>query len=129
MKKSTAYFTQDCVFIKAAYHNPKEHRHFAPHLLLGLESPLELSVMGKKMETEGIVIGSNVLHTILSNSPALVVFAHELTDVSAGMKEKFLKDRKFCVLTAADAEKLRCCWDWDEKEERPGDGRTPESYA
>lgn len=129
MEKSEAYFTQFCVFIKAAYHNPKEHRHFAPRLLLGLEGPLELSVAGRKLEAEGVVIGSNVLHTVLSGSPALVVFAHELTDVSVGMKEKFLSGRRFCALTAADAEKLRCCWNRGKEEEKPGGGQEQAAAA
>ena len=41
---------QDCYYIRAAYQNPRPHRHFAAHVLIGLDGPFITEIDGKHMQ-------------------------------------------------------------------------------
>ena len=104
------YYAQDCVYIVAAYGNPEKHRHFASHLLIGLNGSLEVMVGDERIKNAGIVTGSNVPHRILSGGSTLVIFVPELTAFSDLIKRKFLTEREFGVLADEEAEEIRRCW-------------------
>ncbi|HJB51583.1 MAG TPA: hypothetical protein H9772_00705 [Candidatus Oscillibacter pullicola] len=70
---------------------PAEPRHFAAHLAFALERPFTALADGVSVEAEGIAIGSDVPHTILSEAPALVVFIDELTPLSRCVKHTLLR--------------------------------------
>ena len=69
---------QDCYYIRAAYQNPRPHRHFAAHVLIGLDGPFITEIDGKHMQATGIAIASNVVHTVRTDADLLVIFIDEL---------------------------------------------------
>ena len=101
---------RDCYYIQASYPAPAEHRHFAAHLVFALERPFTALVDGAPVETAGIVIGSDIPHTILSETPALVVFIDELTPMSRCVKHTLLQGAPWRMLDTAVSAKVGNRW-------------------
>lgn len=70
---------------------PAEHRHFAAHLVFDLERPFTALADDVSVEAEGIAIGSDVPHTILSEAPVFAVFIDELMPLSRCVKHALLR--------------------------------------
>ena len=101
---------RDCYYIQASYPAPAEHRHFAAHLVFALGRPFTALVDGAPVETAGIVIGSDIPHTILSETPALVVFIDELTPMSRCVKHTLLQGAPWRMLDTAVSAKVGNRW-------------------
>lgn len=82
---------QDCYYIRAAYQNPHPHRHFAAHVLIGLDGPFITEIDGKHMQATGIAIASNVVHTVRTDADLLVIFIDELTPMARFVKYVLLQ--------------------------------------
>ena len=82
---------QDCYYIRAAYQNPRPHRHFAAHVLIGLDGPFITEIDGKHMQATGIAIASNVVHTVRTDADLLVIFIDELTPMARFVKYVLLQ--------------------------------------
>lgn len=110
MKESFIFRVRDCHYIQASYPAPAEHRHFAAHLVFALGRPFTALVDGASVETAGIVIGSDVPHTILSEAPALVVFIDELTPMSRCVKYTLLRGAPWRTLDTSVSSKIGERW-------------------
>lgn len=82
---------QDCYYIRAAYQNPRPHRHFAAHVLIGLDGPFITEIDGKHMQATGIAIASNVVHTVRTDADLLVIFIDELIPMARFVKYVLLQ--------------------------------------
>lgn len=75
------YVSRDHIMMKSDYDDPTMHAHFAAHLLLGLEEPLEVVLPDRRFSCRGVRIPSMVPHTVRSFGKPLLVFLFESTGV------------------------------------------------
>ncbi|AVQ45375.1 helix-turn-helix domain-containing protein [Clostridium botulinum] len=101
----------DHVLLLADYNDPEKHKHWAKHLLISLKGNFNCLIEGEKISCEGIMISSNVFHTIESNGEDLLVYIFdETTDISKEIEEIYLKNRDYYILKSDIVEKIRTIW-------------------
>lgn len=100
----------DHIFLIADYRDPQIHRHWAKHIFISLNGQINCIIEGQKVECEGIMLSSNVFHTIESQGKVLVYLFDETTDVAKKMEEVHLKKSKYKVINLSDVEKIKKIW-------------------
>ncbi|WP_243150447.1 ribonuclease BN [Clostridium sporogenes] len=101
----------DHVLLLADYNDPEKHKHWAKHLLISLKGNFNCLIEGEKISCEGIMISSNVFHTIESNGEDLLVYIFdETTDISKEIEETYLKNRDYYILKSDIVEKIKTIW-------------------
>lgn len=88
----------DYLYFKASYRTPDLHSHFAKHIIMADSGELDCIVDGEKFCCKGLMIQSNVPHTVSSLSGSLMIFLMDETCARAKlMDEKYLGDRPYFV--------------------------------
>jgi len=94
-----AFWSFDHLLISKSYNNPLPHRHFAKHLIFGVNGYFECVVEGASVYCNGVCIDSNIEHTVNHDGCELLVFLFEGTsNLAAELDEKFLKGKAFCLI-------------------------------
>lgn len=77
------YLSSYHALIESGYDDPKPHIHQAAHIIVALEKEIICKADGEEYSCRGIVIPSNVMHTIVSNGTPVIVFLLEETTITA----------------------------------------------
>ncbi|QUH30784.1 helix-turn-helix domain-containing protein [Vallitalea guaymasensis] len=78
---------------------PNKHKHFAKHLIYGVDGNLECAIGDKKVICRGICIESNVLHTVLTqNTKRIILLIDETSEIARSISYKFLKGQKYKII-------------------------------
>ncbi len=98
----------DHIFFRANYRTPDLHRHFAKHILLAEQGVLQCMVAGESFQCAGVMIQSNVLHTVRADSgPVLVFLMEETCDRAKKMDENYIGSNPYVVLDSTLVEQIR----------------------
>ncbi|KEI01230.1 hypothetical protein [Clostridium botulinum] len=101
----------DHVLLLDDYKDPDKHKHWAKHLLISLNGQIECFVEDKSINCEGIMISSNIVHTVKSNrNDVLVYLFDETTDIAKDMEEKYLKYDNYYILSSVIVQKIKKIW-------------------
>lgn len=78
---------------------PNKHKHFAKHLIFGVDGNLECAIGDKKVICRGICIESNVLHTVLTqNTKRIILLIDETSEIACSISYKFLRGQKYKII-------------------------------
>ena len=106
------YFGIDHILSVADFNQPDIHKHWAKHIAIGLDHSIEIIVKNEKIVCEGIIINSNVMHTIYCNSQRHFVFSFEdASNIAREIKKKYLLKSDYCLLDHTLIESLRQIFD------------------
>lgn len=96
---SDIHYFKDHMLIFADYKTPDKHRHFAKHLILGLDSEMECTVENKGIICRGICIQSNALHTVSTKKvKTLVLLIDEKSETSSLLNQLYLQGKQYKIL-------------------------------
>lgn len=102
------YFGIDHILSVADFNQPDLHKHWAKHIAIGLDNPIEVIVGNKKIVSDGIIINSNVMHTICCNSQRHFVYSFkEDSNVAREIEKKYLLKSDYCLLDNTIIESVR----------------------
>ncbi|KOR24035.1 AraC family transcriptional regulator [Clostridium sp. L74] len=123
------FYAVDHVLLLNGYDDPEKHKHWAKHLLISLNGKFNCLIGDKKMSCEGIMISSNVFHTIESNGKYILVYIFdETTDISKEMEKTYLKSRDHYILKSDTVEEIKIIWN-DSIMKRSDFKRIKENYT
>lgn len=75
------------------------HKHFAKHIIFALDGILKCKVNNDEFECRGVVIQSDVLHTVDNDKPPMLVYLIDETCNRAKMlDEMYLKNNPYVVI-------------------------------
>ena len=110
----TEFCISDHVLMYAAYPPPEEHAHLALHLIVAPTGIVRCRVNGAAAEGTAILIASDVPHTAENPEGPLLIFLFDETGADAeSLKQRFLRDRDYCILDEVLALKLRNAYSGD----------------
>ena len=93
-------FSFDHIFFNATYRTPDVHSHFAKHIIFARQGELECFVDGNKFNCRGVVIQSNVSHTVNVQSTLMTVYLFDETcNRSKQIDDIYLHGKKYAVIT------------------------------
>lgn len=91
-------FSDDHIHYIAKYQTPKEHRHFAKHLLLAIDGDLHCTINGETVVGRGICIASNANHTAAADAGKLLVVLIEESSAFSARLDALLQGAAFSIL-------------------------------
>lgn len=93
------HYSFDHVSFEANYRTPNMHRHFAKHIIFALDGTLKCNVNDDEFECRGVIIQSDVLHTVdIDKPPMLVYLIDETCNRAKMLDEMFLQNNSYAVL-------------------------------
>lgn len=102
------YFGIDHILSVADFNQPDLHKHWAKHIAIVLDNSIEFIVGNKKIVSGGIIINSNVMHTICCNSQRYFVFSfEEASNIAREIEKKYLLKSDYCLLDHTVIESVR----------------------
>lgn len=105
------FWAMDHVLLLADYNDPEKHKHWAKHLLISLSGKINCFIEDEQVICEGIMISSNVSHTIESNeNDVLVYLFDETTDIAKEIEEKYLNNMPYYTLNLATVQEIKTIW-------------------
>ncbi|NEZ46154.1 helix-turn-helix domain-containing protein [Clostridium niameyense] len=105
------FYSMDHILFLNGYNDPKKHRHWSKHLLISLDGEIQCFIENQKICCTGIMISSNVYHTIDSNQKQVLVYLFdETTDISKEMDLKYLNNSPYYIITKDTVEKIKTIW-------------------
>lgn len=100
----------DHVLLVDDYNDPQKHTHWAKHILISLIGKMNCIIEDEEFECYGIIISSNVFHTIKSQGQVLVYLFDETTDISKKIEEKYLNNFLYKFIQMSDVQKIKRTW-------------------
>ncbi|GMQ59933.1 helix-turn-helix transcriptional regulator [Vallitalea sediminicola] len=99
MKKiSSIHYLKDHILLFAEK-TPNKHKHFAKHLIFGVDGNLECAIGDKKVICKGICIESNIVHTVLTqNTKRIILLIDETSEIARSISYKFLKGQEYQII-------------------------------
>lgn len=95
-------YSYDYICFKASYRTPDMHQHFAKHILIADDGELECDVDGEQFKCKGLIIQSNIPHTVHSGKTPITVFLIDETCAKAKIIDiKYLKKKSYYILDEA----------------------------
>lgn len=104
------FCAMDHILLYADYSDPQIHRHWAKHIFISLNGQMNYIIGDQKVECEGIMLSSNVYHTIENQGKVLVYFIHETTDLAKKIEETYLKNHKYKIINISEVQHIRKIW-------------------
>ena len=105
-------FEYDHILIRSEYKTPEMHSHLAAHLIAGLNGPVRYDIGGTVSEAEGIMIASDVRHTVFAGTGELLLYLFDTTSRFAEELERlYLRGREYAVIDSGYVEKVRSIWE------------------
>lgn len=93
------YSGTDHILTVAESSQPELHKHFFKHILISYGAPLTFVVEGQTIVTQGIIINSNILHTVLCEREKHLNFLFEETSfLSEQIDDIYLKGQAYACL-------------------------------
>lgn len=93
------YIGTDHILTVAESSQPELHKHFFKHIVISYGVPLTFIIEGERIITQGIIINSNVSHTISCENEKHLNFLFEETSfLSQQIDELFLKGQSYACL-------------------------------
>ena len=78
---------------------PEMHKHFFKHIVISYGAPLTFIIDGQKIVTQGIILNSNISHTIICENEKNLNFLWEETSfLSQQIDDLFLKGQTYACL-------------------------------
>ena len=97
----------DHIMFEAHYPSPNMHKHFAKHIIFALEGTLKCKVNDDEFECQGVVIQSNVLHTVdIHRLPIIVYLIDETCNRSKTLDEIYLQSKPYAVISEEICKKV-----------------------
>lgn len=92
-------FSFDHIFFNANYRTPDIHRHFAKHIIFARQGELECLIDGKAFNCRGVVIQSNVPHTVNVQSSQMSVYLFDETcNRSKQIDEMYICGKNYALI-------------------------------
>ncbi|GAA0076790.1 helix-turn-helix domain-containing protein [Clostridium sp. CTA-5] len=108
------FYSMDHVLLLADYNDPERHKHLAKHLLISLGDEITCLVEDEQVTCKGIIISSNVFHTIENNDNDILVYLFdETTDIAKEIEEKYLQDSFYYTLNSSIVQEIKMIWQKD----------------
>ncbi|SHK68572.1 AraC-type DNA-binding protein [Clostridium cavendishii DSM 21758] len=105
------FYTIDHVLLFVDYNYPEKHKHWAKHLIISLGKEFKCIIEDKEIICRGIIIGSNVMHTIESyDNEMLVYLFDETTDMSKEIEDKYLQNNNYYTLNVEKLKEIKRVW-------------------
>lgn len=102
------YYGNDHILSYTDFNQPDLHKHWAKHIAVGLDNQIKVVVGNNKIHCDGIIINSNVLHTISCNYQKHLVFSfEEASNIACEIQSKYLPKSDFCLLDQSIVEAIR----------------------
>ncbi|WP_227453401.1 hypothetical protein [Clostridioides sp. ES-S-0108-01] len=99
----------DHIFLDTEYRQPNIHQHLAKHIIISQSG--NLSVMfdeGETLECKGIIIDSNVAHTVASEENKMLIFLIDDTSALAkNLSQRQLLEDSFFVMDNLAVEQIQ----------------------
>ena len=77
------YETGNHLLICAEYADPEPHKHSAAHIMVSLDDSIEIITANERLQCQGILIPSRMLHTAYTNRNRVLVFLFDNTTTVA----------------------------------------------
>ncbi|WP_234120859.1 helix-turn-helix domain-containing protein [Clostridium hydrogenum] len=101
----------DHILLLDDYSDPNLHRHFAKHLIISLKDEISCRVEEKIISCNGILIDSNVMHTIDSKNQQVVVFLFdETSDIAEEFQKQYFTEKHFAALPKENVKEIVKIW-------------------
>lgn len=101
----------DHILLLNGYSDPERHRHWAKHLLISLDGEIQCFIENQKVCCTGIMISSNVYHTINSDKKQVLVYLFdETTAIANEMDLKYLNNSPYYIINKDLVEKIKTIW-------------------
>lgn len=111
MKLTEIYSSIDHILLLDDYSDPKLHKHFAKHLIISLDDEISCMIEEKSITCNGILINSNVMHTIDSKNQQVLVFLFdETSDIAEEFQEQYFTDKQFAILPKEKVKEIVKIW-------------------
>lgn len=86
---------KDHILMQVDYDDPKMHRHLAKHVIFSLEGEFSCIMEDKSVNCSGLILESNILHTIRSFGRSIIVLLiEETSNLSLEISDKYLHEEK-----------------------------------
>lgn len=111
IKLTEIYSSIDHILLLDDYSDPELHKHFAKHLIISLEDEINCKIEEKSISCSGILINSNVMHTIDSKNQQMLVFLFdETSDIAEEFQEQYFVDKQFAILQKEKVKEIVKIW-------------------
>ena len=77
------YEARNHLLICAEYADPEPHKHSAAHIMVSLDDSIEIITVNERLQCQGILIPSGMLHTANTNRNRVLVFLFDNTTTIA----------------------------------------------
>lgn len=105
------FCAMDHVLLLVDYNDPDRHKHWAKHLLITLGTEINCFIDDSKVTCHGIIINSNIIHTIESSENNVLVYLFdETTDIAKEIEKKYLKGVSYYTLKLDVVQEIKEIW-------------------
>lgn len=102
------YYGSDHILSVTDFNQPDLHKHWAKHIAVSLDKEITVVVGTNKIECAGIMINSNVKHTISCKAQRHLVFSfEESSNISSELDRNYLRTSDFCLLNPSIVNAIR----------------------
>lgn len=96
---TTIYVKRDYFFLDTEYRQPSIHQHFAKHIILSVTTDLVVTFSeNQNVYCKGIIIDSNISHTVANQDNRMLVFLIDDTSILARNIDKSLSEKSFVII-------------------------------
>ena len=111
-------FEDSYILIHSEYRTPDVHKHLASHLIVGLGDDMICEIAGRRIETCGVCIASDVEHTVYAPRGELLLFLFDMAgNMAAQLEREFLHGEQYVLLDQALLQQIRELWNGNEEKE------------
>lgn len=105
-------FENDHILIRSEYRTPDIHRHLASHIAFGIKSDLTCVVGEDTFRCRGVIIASDIEHTIFAEAGDMLLFLLDTTSERARFVQKnYLCEKEYSLLDAATVRQMSSIWE------------------
>lgn len=106
---TTIIVTIDHIFLDTKYKQPTIHQHLAKHIIISLSDSLLVTFdTDETFQCEGIIIGSNVPHTVAStDNRMLVILVDDTSALAKTLDQHLLHDTTFAQIDSCIVGQIR----------------------
>lgn len=106
------FLAANYIAIYANYSDPIPHKHWASHMIFGIDGPIECNVEQEKQICDGVFIAANSTHTINSfNQSSLIFLFDESSNIAKLLNEKYFKEKAYYVIDSKTQERVVQEWE------------------
>ncbi len=112
------YITEKYGLLAGTYDDPDLHSHYYLHLIISMDQAFEVCLgVSKRIETTGIILDSDIPHTVNNNDNMLLVFLVEsTTDIADSLRKTYLYEKLYAEIPGNRVTDI--CDAWEDFNER-----------